>query len=161
MTDIMKGLSLWQPWASLWAVGAKDNETRSWATNYRGLIAIHASAKSIKSVLRECFPCGDWEYHPSFKAKERFLDAVEKYVDIDELHLGAIIGYGELVDCHLMTPELIGKQTPQELLFGDWRPGRFAWEIKNRVLLENPIPYKGAQGLWIVRNPEEILQRGA
>ncbi len=41
----MKAITLWQPWASLLACGAKIYETRSWATNYRGPIAIHAAAK--------------------------------------------------------------------------------------------------------------------
>lgn len=31
----MKAISLWQPWASLMAVGAKRYETRSWGTLYR------------------------------------------------------------------------------------------------------------------------------
>ena len=39
----MKSLSLWQPWASLVALGIKTVETRSWATSYRGPLAIHAA----------------------------------------------------------------------------------------------------------------------
>ncbi len=45
----MKAISLLQPWATLVAIGAKRIETRSWATNYRGPLAIHAS-KSPKMV---------------------------------------------------------------------------------------------------------------
>ena len=41
----MKALTIWQPWASLIAGGAKQYETRSWATQYRGPIAIHAAAR--------------------------------------------------------------------------------------------------------------------
>ena len=41
----MKAITLWQPWASLIACGAKKYETRSWATRYRGPIAIHAAKK--------------------------------------------------------------------------------------------------------------------
>lgn len=41
----MKAITLWQPWASLIAIGAKKYETRSWKTNYRGPIAIHAAKK--------------------------------------------------------------------------------------------------------------------
>ena len=41
----MKALTIWQPWASLIACGAKRYETRSWATKYRGPIAIHAAMK--------------------------------------------------------------------------------------------------------------------
>lgn len=41
----MKALTLWQPWASLVALGAKRIETRSWSTTYRGPLAIHAAAR--------------------------------------------------------------------------------------------------------------------
>lgn len=39
----MPVLTLWQPWASLIAIGAKWIETRSWSTRYRGPLAIHAA----------------------------------------------------------------------------------------------------------------------
>lgn len=42
----MKAITLWQPWASLIALGAKTIETRSWQTSYRGPIAIHAAAST-------------------------------------------------------------------------------------------------------------------
>lgn len=42
---LVKTLSLWQPWASLVALGVKTIETRSWSTEYRGPLAIHASAR--------------------------------------------------------------------------------------------------------------------
>lgn len=38
----MKAVTLTQPWATLVAIGAKQIETRSWPTNYRGPLAIHA-----------------------------------------------------------------------------------------------------------------------
>ena len=41
----MKALTLHQPWASLIAIGAKKIETRSWATSYRGPLAIHAAVR--------------------------------------------------------------------------------------------------------------------
>lgn len=40
----MKALSIRQPWAWLIANGYKDIENRSWRTNYRGPVLIHASA---------------------------------------------------------------------------------------------------------------------
>ena len=39
----MKAITIWQPWASLLVSGRKRYETRSWATSYRGPIAIHAA----------------------------------------------------------------------------------------------------------------------
>jgi hypothetical protein len=36
----------------------------------------------------------------------------------------------------------------QERYFGDYSPGRWAWLLADVVALEQPIPVKGAQGLW-------------
>ena len=51
----MKALTLWQPWATLVAIGAKKIETRSWKTNYRGPLAIHAAKRIDKKILKLCF----------------------------------------------------------------------------------------------------------
>lgn len=51
----IKGLSLWQPWASLIALKVKTIETRGWSTNYRGTLAIHAA----KTPLSKTVP-GHW-----------------------------------------------------------------------------------------------------
>jgi hypothetical protein len=158
----MKAITLWQPWASLLACGAKKFETRSWETSYRGPIAIHAAAKSIKSVLKECFPCGDYEYHPSHKARPEFLNAVGFALlhRLDDLPFGAIIAIAEMVGCHKMVldgknsvacvnpPYGIYYPTEQELMFGNWTPGHYAWEFANMTILPEPIPAKGGQRLW-------------
>lgn len=47
----MKALTLYQPWASLIALGVKTVETRPWATKYRGPLAIHAG--KVKPSLPE------------------------------------------------------------------------------------------------------------
>jgi hypothetical protein len=38
----MRALSILQPWATLLLSGAKHYETRSWKTDYRGPLLIHA-----------------------------------------------------------------------------------------------------------------------
>ena len=43
----MKAISIHQPWASLIAFGEKRFETRSWKTDYRGPLLIHASRTFI------------------------------------------------------------------------------------------------------------------
>lgn len=47
----MKVLTLHQPWASLIALGVKTIETRSWSTQYRGPLAIHAAARRSEPDL--------------------------------------------------------------------------------------------------------------
>jgi hypothetical protein len=41
----IKALTIRQPWAELILRGRKPYELRSWRTNYRGLLVIHAAAK--------------------------------------------------------------------------------------------------------------------
>ena len=47
----MKALTIWQPWASLLVSGQKKYETRSWATTYRGPIAIHAAMRPVRRTI--------------------------------------------------------------------------------------------------------------
>jgi hypothetical protein len=42
----------------------------------------------------------------------------------------------------------------REIALGDYSEGRYAWAIRNVRRLRNPVPCKGAQGLWTV--PAEI-----
>ncbi|HHY88739.1 MAG TPA: ASCH domain-containing protein, partial [Chloroflexi bacterium] len=58
----MKALSVRQPWAWLIAQGYKTVENRTWATNYRGPLLIHAGKKpdltrseldEIRRIFRE------------------------------------------------------------------------------------------------------------
>jgi len=172
----MKAITLWQPWASMLACGAKQFETRSWATNYQGPIAIHAAAISIPRILKQMFPLGEWSYAPDYVAKQSFLNAVgkalEDYVSIEdvvgylsELPRGMIIATAELVGCWEIAkdpegpfvcrphfadrhPDIDRVMRGNEILFGDWTPGRYAWEFANMTMLPQPIPATGRQGLW-------------
>lgn len=48
----MKALTIIQPWATLIASGHKMNETRSWKTNYRGEVLIHAGKNPKRKAAR-------------------------------------------------------------------------------------------------------------
>jgi len=159
----MKAITLWQPWASLLACGAKKFETRSWATNYRGPIAIHAAQKPFDTdtyLDRELYP---------------FAEAL-KLQDIysfDTLPRGCVIAFADLVGCweiatdpsgpFICRPHMADGKifehviTGNEVFFGDWTPGRYAWEIENLMQLPKPIPAKGKQGLW---NFDTVTVRG-
>lgn len=47
----MRALTIWQPYASLFPAGAKKFETRSWRTDYRGPIAIHAALRPMGWIM--------------------------------------------------------------------------------------------------------------
>ena len=154
----MKAITLWQPWATLLAIGAKKYETRSWATNYRGPIAIHAAQRPAHKIFSELI-----EYQTA-KTMFECLRTYDIWFPADLPH-GCIIATAELIGCHqivryggrgmssqgpgwLDTEDGIYLPTEQELMFGDWTPGRYAWELTNVKLLPKPIRAKGAQGLW-------------
>jgi len=171
MLKPMKAITLYQPWASLLACGAKKYETWSWATNYRGPIAIHAGLISVPLILKRFFPLGELDYSLDYKAKREFLDVVgkafEDYAPIEYmsnyllyLPRGAVIATAELIGCWRITAN-DGKRacmlhlpngnpcaSGDELLFGDWTPGRYAWEFANMQMLPEPIPARGRQRLW-------------
>ena len=44
----MKAVTVKQPWAGLIMAGMKDIENRTWETEYRGKLLIHASSKYSK-----------------------------------------------------------------------------------------------------------------
>lgn len=149
----MKTLTLTQPWATLVAIGAKNIETRSWYTAYRGPLAIHAAKGFPKEARRLC------QYVDPFFT---FLKNAG-YTKPEDLPLGAIVATCELVGCDKFGPwiDFPDKQpvrwakgkyffvlTDQERAFGDFSIGRFGLFLGSIKRLETPIPARGALGLW-------------
>lgn len=129
---------MWQPWATLMAIGAKKIETRGWSTRYRGALAIHA-AKRFDREQREL--CRD----------EPFCSALERVgYEPDDLPRGEIVGVVDLVDVLPTQGQLFWSPEDPEVAFGDYALGRYAWVTRNARRLPNPIPWRGAQGLWVL-----------
>jgi hypothetical protein len=161
----MRILTLWQPWASLIALNLKRYETRSWGTDYRGELAIHAAKRLIvRDELRAiAYAIGGGGC--SLAEFARFEQAVEQ-----DLPLGAIVAIADLIAClemwdsqvygPLMPPHRrgidISTVSQLEKVVGDWQEGRFAWRQRNVRVLQ-PIPFKGAQGLRVLAD-EAVLQ---
>jgi hypothetical protein len=128
----LTAITLHQPWASLIAAGKKHYETRNWATNYRGSIAIHAAKK-----LHE---------------DESLISLLE--IPASEIPLGAVVAIAELTDCILIDEEFILKQSSFEQYLGLWEVGRYAWKLENVRAIE-PIAATGKQGLWKWEHKQE------
>jgi len=158
----MKALTIHQPWASLIACETKRFETRSWKTSYRGPIAIHAGNKPIL--------LSPWlQKQISIGSKFSVVKALN-LCGIDSLNslpLGCIVATAELIECWQVKNlhRFLGDSDLQivaangsykswaencvyEMSFGDFTPGRYAWEFRNVKLLDTPIPARGQQGLW-------------
>ena len=138
----MKALTILQPWASLIACGAKKIETRSWATRYRGPIAIHVAQH--KDTPR----CAWQEPFKSELAKAgMFSEYPGGKIGFSLRYNGCVIAIAELVACVEMTNELIALVPEPEKSFGWYEPGRFMWMLENINPIE-PVPAKGMQRLW-------------
>lgn len=137
MPNAMPCLTVRQPWALMLALGAKQFETRSWATTYRGPIALHA-AKGITVDEVEC--CRDWPF------RDALLAAGIKVVR--DLPRGAVIATATLVDCIRVAPKFRRSLSEEEERMGDFTTGRFAWQFADMWRLPEPIPATGHLGLW-------------
>lgn len=145
----MKAITIWQPWATLLAIQAKHHETRSWKTDYRGPIAIHASRKWNAQLGNAFIDAHDTLTKAKFTPAPALASVGERTVGET---LGKILAVGELIDC------VSGNDPTQfselDRAFGNYGPGRFAWRIGN-VRLIVPVPFLGSQGLWNV--PQHII----
>ena len=148
----MKALTLTQPYATLVAFRDKLIETRSWATKYRGPLAIHAGAGlgPVGGVLGLGAQCSVEPFWGVLHAAD--------YMRSDMLPRGAIVAVAELVS--VIPTEILNRQgswiidtdtwsmTDQERAFGDYTPGRYAWLLADVQPLATPIPARGQLGLW-------------
>jgi hypothetical protein len=79
----VKAISIRQPWAWLIVHGFKDVENRTWATNFRGRLLIHAGRTPDPRL-----------------AKLRVLMREVHHIELPEtFELGGIVGEAEVIDC--------------------------------------------------------------
>jgi activating signal cointegrator 1 len=136
----VKAISLWQPWATAIACGAKRIETRGWATNYTGRIAIHA-AKKWDRDLEATF----WNL---LHDQPEFHELMRKdHFDPRHLPLGAVIATATL-ECVRRTEDLRDTLSPLERALGNYEDGRCGWMLSDIVAFERPIYTRGYQQLW-------------
>jgi hypothetical protein len=129
----IKAITVQQPWAWCIAAGVKLVENRTWATNYRGPLAIHAgktvdheSIAMVKNLLVELGVIPDLEAkvpHPHLKAT------------------GAVLAVADLTG--ICTDSARCRCGPWAAI------GPKHWRLKDDVqALAEPLPARGAQGLW-------------
>lgn len=125
----MKVLTLKEPFASLIEKGIKKIETRSWKTNYRGELYIHAGINQESNISDE-------------------LKSIVK--KIQSLHKGEIILKCTLEDCIKIDNEFaekIKREDYNNFISGDFSEGRYAWVLSNVMPIDS-IKAKGKLGIW-------------
>ncbi|SES04167.1 ASCH domain-containing protein [Streptomyces qinglanensis] len=114
----MKALTIRQPWADAITHGSKRVENRTWTTNYRGQILIHAGATDDRHAI---LPFGE------NTARRNYPDT-----------RSAILAVANLTDCHAYADCC----EP----WGNWDV--YHWQLSNVRPLQQPVPCKGRLGFW-------------
>ncbi len=124
----MKVLSVHPVWA--WAIvhGHKPVENRTWRTNYRGPLAIHATKRPPRRIE---------------EAARAALAALG--IDVpEELSEQAILGTVELTG----TPRL--EDAPAAIRVHALAWGPRVWVLADARAFNTPLPCSGRQGLWTI-----------
>jgi hypothetical protein len=130
---IMKAISIRPPWA--WAIlhAKKDVENRTWKTNMRGTVAIHASQTMSRS------------YYESAVKEIKRLAASAKVPPYEAMVRGAIVGLVDVVGC-------------EERTQSKWHVhNHYGFVLANPRALLKAIPCNGRLNFWEV--PHGIARR--
>ena len=124
-------LSIRQPWA--WAIlhVGKNIENRSWWTNFRGPVCIHAA----KGMTR-----AEWD-EASYWMLVNFAVVAPRMPDLQR---GGIVGVAEIVNC------IQNSDRP-------WFMGRYGFVLRNARPV-NFLPVRGALGFFDWR--DQLLKQG-
>ena len=124
----MKVITIREPFATLIKDKVKIYETRSWKTNYRGEIYIHAA--KIRSKASNANIASTY-----LKSKENPEHIICKCL---------------LKDCIYIDNNFINevKKNKEEYNSGRYEVGRYAWQLEVIEVLEEPIYAKGQLGIW-------------
>ena len=147
----MRVLSVRQPWASLLVRGVKRIEIRSWDTDYRGTLAIHASSKKPGSDFAEWI---DEDPKRRKLLKSIGLDSLEA---LQALPRSAIVGTVEIKD----VLDIDGMQSVATahdgLILGSVHNDQCFWLVDGAVEIEPIGGINGKLNLWSLDAPAAKL----
>jgi len=140
----MKALTIKQPWASLIAHGIKDIENRTWRTNFRGRIYIHASAKSVGNDLETII---------NYEQFKSIPEDLQHYFTNGIWQTSTIIGEVDIIDCVINHPSIWAEKAQpydfDEFYFPLYKKPVYNWVLANPVLYDKPIlNVKGKLRFW-------------
>ena len=163
---MLKAITLWQPWATLWAARVKLNETRGFATKYRGVIAIHAGKATYADLWDLVGDVG--LLHLERICREHGLPPIAElprraFVGVTSIeHVGKAVWINGTQGTELEIPTGVSCFTRRvgishlEAELGDYETERntrkrYAFMSGDRsALFDKPIPFSGKQGIWYV-----------
>lgn len=123
----MKVITIKQPFASLIAYGLKEYEFRTWKTNYRGEIYIHAGKGIDKSAMKRY-----------------------EYLNLD-YPSGCIIAKAKITDCIYIDSNMkdILRKKDDKVYYGiiNSKNEEYGFKLENIERIE-PITINGQLGIW-------------
>ena len=152
MPQIVKALSIKQPWAWLIVNGYKDVENRTWALprsfELPQRIYVHAGQTwdrdAYPAVSRAIEATGDTEVFALGWDGMRMALRRGKF-------FGAIVGEVTITD--LLSP-CAPNGLEDEQADSPWYEGDYGFVLSNHVAYDEPIPCKGRLGFWTPREME-------
>lgn len=150
----MKALTIWEPWASLIAIGAKPYEFRSWRAPHWIVgqrIGIHAGAREprraeIADLLRRlALPDHAWSTGLKPDIAIPFLEKARAHPEwLCTSHMLCTAVVGEPRDGWSVAGEFGGVVNDSDRA----EHANFAWPMLEVEQLIPPRPMKGLQGFW-------------
>jgi hypothetical protein len=132
MAAKVPALSVRQPWAELIVSGRKSVEVRSWITEYRGKLWVHAGKKSDPLL--------------------------EKAFDLHDLFRGGFIGSVILSATVPLDSERWELWRQRHLDSADYLRGQFGWILESPIRFREPISAPGSLGLFeLAKDVEQLL----
>ncbi len=143
----MKALSITRPWPELILRCGKSVENRTWKTSYRGPILLHAA----QSWAVNARPFA--EYVELALGRDLGVSAVARKASE---HPTGIVGVADLVDvCSAEMAPAHGRVADPgwPCSCGPWAmAAQHHWRLANVRRFAEPVPCRGALGLWTVPN---------
>ena len=136
----MKALSIKQPWTHAVIYLGKNIENRTWTTNYRGPLLIHAS----KTFDNEGYVWLIEQALNNVNIPSLLIDDIPHRKDFQ---MGGIIGMVNL------------KKMVRSTDYSPWMFGPWGWVLENPKPIDF-IPYKGRLGLFDVSNKYHLASVG-
>lgn len=143
----IRGLTLWPEWAGAVVFHGKRTENRSWHPFTKGFsppfwIAIHAGSNPQGRTCRAAAIDGR-------ASVRRACDVVRAYPDWSPLLGPDFVDVCQVRSSIVAVAQVYGVDTDQQTPWDD--PGFTHWRLRNVHKLEQPVPCRGALGLWELR----------
>jgi hypothetical protein len=154
----LRAMTVKQPWAHMIAHCGKTTENRTWATSYRGELAIHAGAYSGWDKNAESSPVAfeAWRrWAANWTTPGLLVAPLTRGDAYSHFKFGAVIAVAELAGCHRDEETALYRSGMAPC--SPWSVGgAWHWELRDVRPLADPVPCKGKLGLW--RLPEDTAK---